>query len=186
MSRIHEYNMGTSVCSDTCWKNAKDSYNKQMENYNLFYNDTSEVEKPTGTFPEFALEHTNLRGRSGFGLTDDYLVDNYSALRNDPKSLTHDKCQTQIFERIFTACPLLKGSTGDIEKELDILSGNDTNMYKCKKNIMEKQLNNTYPLLDCLKEFQKPENIVPEWTNGGEDTRSYINRVNFNKKCFNK
>jgi len=179
--------MDTNIASDTCWKDSKEHNNKEIYDYSM-YNEYS-VYSPENTIcslPEMSYDHTNLRGRCGFGLADNNLVDNYSALRNDPKSLTHDKCQTQIFERIFTACPLLKGSTGDIEKELDILSGNDTNQYKCKKNIMEKQLNNTYPLLDCLKEFQKPENIVPEWTNGGEDTRSYINRVNFNKNCFNK
>ena len=34
-----------------------------------------------------------------------------------------------------------------------------------------------------MKDIQDPDNIVPSWTNGGEDTRSYINRMDFNKKC---
>ena len=48
---------------------------------------------------------------------------------------------------------------------------------------MEKELNYAYPLVDCLKDLQNPDHIVPEWTNGGEDTRSYKNRAEFNKRC---
>ena len=46
---------------------------------------------------------------------------------------------------------------------------------------MERQINQPIPLVDCLKDIQNPEHIVPIWINGGEDTRSYINRLNFNK-----
>ena len=42
---------------------------------------------------------------------------------------------------------------------------------------------NFMPLLDCVKDVQDPDNIVPKWVNGGEDTRSYINRAEFNKHC---
>jgi hypothetical protein len=35
-----------------------------------------------------------------------------------------------------------------------------------------------------LENIQNPDNIVPLWVNGGEDTRSYINRFNFNKNNF--
>ena len=48
---------------------------------------------------------------------------------------------------------------------------------------MEEEMNNMMPLLDCVKDVQNPENIVPIWVNGGEDTRSYINRAEFNKNC---
>ena len=47
---------------------------------------------------------------------------------------------------------------------------------------MEKDQRIGYPLIDFMKEIQKPENIVPQWTNGGEDTRSYKNRAEFNKR----
>ena len=48
---------------------------------------------------------------------------------------------------------------------------NDTNQNKCKKNIMENELRIGFPLVDCLKDLQNPDNIVPAWTNGGDDTR---------------
>ena len=184
MSKVIEYNMGTSVCSDTCWKNAKENNNKEIEDYTLYDKYSHyKSESKLGSLPDFALQHPNLRGRPGYGLADEYLIDNYSALRNDPNSLTHDKCSNQLFERVFQAPPLLKGAEGNIEKELDILSGSDTNPFKCKKTIMEKEGRIGYPLIDCLKDLQNPDNIVPEWTNGGEDTRSYKNRAEFNKRC---
>ena len=51
---------------------------------------------------------------------------------------------------------------------------------------MEVQLKHPIPLVDCMKDIQNPDNIVPIWVNGGEDTRSYINRMNFNKDFCNK
>lgn len=184
MSEVIQYNKDTNISSDTCWKNAKDTNNTDISNYTL-YDKFSEYKSDSkmGSLPEISLEHPNLRGRPGYGLSDQHLIDNYSALRNDPKSLTHDKCNTQLFSRVFQAPPLLKGAEGDIEKELDLLSGSDTNPNKCKKTIMEKNQRIGYPLLEFIKEVQKPENIVPVWTNGGEDTRSYKNRAEFNKRC---
>jgi len=44
-------------------------------------------------------------------------------------------------------------------------------------------MSNFIPLLDCVKDIQHPDNIVPVWVNGGEDTRSYVNRSEFNKLC---
>jgi hypothetical protein len=78
---------------------------------------------------------------------------------------------------------MIKGSQGDINKELDIISGTNTDPFNSKKTIMELQINKPAPLLDFMKEIQNPDHIVPTWVNGGEDTRSYINRLNFNKKC---
>jgi len=46
---------------------------------------------------------------------------------------------------------------------------------------MERQIKQPIPLVDCLKDIQNPDHIVPIWTNGGEDTRAYINRLNFNR-----
>ena len=51
---------------------------------------------------------------------------------------------------------------------------------------MEQELRIGYPLIDCLKDLQNPDNIVPSWENGGADTRSYKNRAEFNKIFNNK
>jgi len=183
----YKYYMDTNIASDTCWKDSKEHNNKEIYDYSM-YNEYS-VYSPENTIcslPEMSYDHTNLRGRCGFGLVDNNLVDNYSALRNDPKSLTHDKCSIQLYERVFQAPPLLKVAEGYLEKELEVLSGNDTNHNKCRKSIMESEQRIGYPLIDCLKDIQNPDNIVPSWTNGGEDTRSYKNRAEFNKIFDNK
>tara|TARA_B000000437_G_scaffold219162_1_gene200154 strand:- start:2743 stop:3312 length:570 start_codon:yes stop_codon:yes gene_type:complete len=178
-----KYDLNTNIASDTCWKNAKETNNKEINDYTL-YDKYAEYKSDNnyGSMPDFRLNHPNLRGRVGYGLSDDYLIDNYSALRNDPNSLTHDKCASQLFARVFQAPPLLKGAEGNVEKELDLLSGNDTNVYKSKKTVMEKEKRIGYPLVDSLQDIQNPDNIVPQWTNGGEDTRSYKNRSEFNKR----
>jgi hypothetical protein len=173
----------TDFCSDTCWQVSKDVHNKEIENYWIYPTNFVECKSPNVRMPDFSLNHINLRGRPGYGLSDDCLIDKYSSLRNDPSSMTHDKCHVQLFERIFAGGPRLKSSTGDLDKELDVLSGSDTNPFKCKKTIMELQTYKFIPLLDCLKDVQSPEHIVPNWVNGGEDTRSYINRAEFNKNC---
>jgi|TARA_B110001450_G_scaffold211555_1_gene203184 hypothetical protein len=182
VKEAYTYNMDTNIASDTCWKNARENNNNEIYDYSIYNEYSVYSSKDTiCSLPEISLEHANLRGRCGFGLSDNKLIDNYSSLRNDPNSLTHDKCSVQLYERVFQAPPLLKGAEGDLEKELDLLSGNDTNLNKCKKNIMENEQRIGYPLIECLKDIQHPDNIVPNWTNGGDDTRSHKNRAEFNK-----
>jgi len=177
------FNTQNSVCSDDCWRSAKDNYNNEISNYHTFDNNFTECNSPNVRMPLFYLEHENLRGRPGYGLSDSCLIDQYNSLVKNDDLITHDKCKLQVFERLFTACPSIKSSLGDINKELDVISGSDTNPFKCKKTLMEQQLYKFIPLIDCVKEVQNPDNIVPEGIRGGEDTRSYINRLNFNKKC---
>jgi len=190
------YNANVAVNSDACWMNAKDMNNDSMGKYALYYNDTAQEKKPSGSLPNMSLEHVNLRGRPGYGLSDDYLIDTYSALRNNPDAMTRDRCPIQLVTRTFAGGPRLTGKTGDINKELDVLSGSDTRImpvmsnadettntqpFRCNKTIMEQTTNKFMPLLDCIKEVQNPQNIVPSWTRGGDDTRSYINKVKFSK-----
>lgn len=182
------YNANVAVNSDDCWKQAKDVHNTQMEKYALYYNDTAKENKNTGSLPSFSTDHINLRGRPGYGLSDDYLIDTYSALRIDPNSMTRDRCPVQLETRMFTGGPRLTGQSGNINKELDILSGSNSKFVgninsnqKCSKTIMEESMNNFMPLLDSIKEVQNPDNIIQSWIRGGEDTRSYINKVKFSR-----
>lgn len=174
------YDKQANISTDACWNNAKDTHNNQMYHYVLY--DKSNNEESLNSANNCMLDHPNLRGRLGYGLSDRNNIDKYSSLRNDPESYTTDKCPIQLYERIFAGGPRLKGTT-DISKELDILSGSSTNTYSCKKTIMEQSMNNMIPMLDIIKDIQDPDNIIPKWVNGGEDTRSYINRANYKKKC---
>lgn len=177
------FDSATSICTDTCWKNAKELHNNQIADYNLYQNNFVNCEYPNVRMTDMYLNHPNLRGRPGVGLSDDCLIDNYSSLRNDPASLTHDRCKIQLFNRIFTGGPNLRCGNKNPAAELELLEGTDTNPFRCKKAIMEEEMNNFIPLLDCMKDIQDPKHIIPVWTNGGEDTRSYVNRAEFNKHC---
>jgi len=180
MSKI--FDTQNSVCSDECWKKAKDNYNDEISGYYTYNNNFVKCEEPNVRMPSSYLEHENLRGRPGYGLSDPCLIDIYNNLVKNNELMTHDRCKIQIYERLFSACPSFKNTGGDINKELDIIAGTDTNPYRCKKTIMEQSTYKFIPMIDCVKEVQNPDHIVPNWIRGGEDTRSYINRVNFNKK----
>ena len=179
----NKFDSSTRLCTDTCWKVAKDLHNKKIEGYNIFPNNPVDCTSPYVRMTDMYLDHPNLRGRPGYGLSDDCLIDSYSKLRNDPLSMTHDKCRMQLLTRIFTSGPNLRCGKTNIGSELQLIQGDNTNNVQCRKSIMEEEMNNFMPLLDCVKDIQDPDNIVPKWVNGGEDTRSYINRAEFNKHC---
>jgi hypothetical protein len=182
-----------NICSDSCWEEAKNYGNNKINSYYTYSTQLIDCETPNVRMPEFIYDHVNLRGRPGYGVADACLIDNYSKMINNVDGVTRDRCKLQLFKRLFNAPPLFKGQCGDINVELEILSGNDSgfigssggtsvnNSYGCKKTIMEQQIRHPIPLIDCMKDIQNPEHIVPIWTNGGEDTRSYINRLNFNR-----
>jgi len=174
-----------NICADVCWADYKNHGNEKIVNYNTYeqYSQLIPCESPNVRVPAFMLDHPNLRGRAGYGVSDGCLIDTYNTLVKNDEMMTRDKCKIQLFSRIFTGVPQLKGCGGDITRELDLLSGTDTGSSTgvCKKSLMELQIKYPIPLVDCMKDIQNPDNIVPIWVNGGEDTRSYINRMNFNK-----
>jgi hypothetical protein len=180
------FTWNNNVCSDDCWKKAKDHNNTQINNYMLFDTNFVECKAPNVQMPTFYFDHVNLRGRSGYGLSDDCLIDNYSKLRNDTSASTRTRCPVQLLERTFQSPPSLLRGKGDISKELDVLSGSDTNYLQadasCKKSIMEKQTYHNIPLLDVMSDIQNPNNIVMDKPIG-DDTRSYINRQKFVNNC---
>jgi hypothetical protein len=203
MKQDNIYNADAQLNSDTCWMNAKDNNNSQLNKYSMYYNDNSRVDKEHGTLPNVAYDHVNLNGRPGYGVSDDYLVDVYSSLRNNKEGMTRDRCPIQLTTRTFAGGPKLQGKSRDIDKELDFLSGSDSRTIhdkflnvldsdedkeaklnqNCNKLIMETTTNKFMPMLDCIKDIQDPNNIVPSWTRGGDDTRAYVNKVKFDK-CY--
>jgi hypothetical protein len=188
------YDKQNNICSDTCWQEYKNYQNDKISSYNTYEKSAQliDCESPNVRVPSFMLDHPNLRGRAGFGVADPCLVDIYNNLIKNDGLMTRDKCRVQLTQRIFTSAPQLKGCNGDINKELDVLSGSDSSSSgsglaggaSCKKTIMEYQFKFPVPLVDAMKDIQNPDNIVPTWTNGGEDTRSYANRQSFNKNNF--
>jgi hypothetical protein len=167
---------------------AKDTQNEQIANYDLYQYLPTECDGVHARFPSMAYDHVNLIGRAGYGVADSCVIDNYSALRNDPAQMTRDRCRTQLFTRIFHGVPNLACGVSDPDKEMPIMQGVGTNIYEgvnypCKKTLMEKQLYNFDPLLDCVKSVQDPKYVVENWTRGGTDTRNYMLRQEFLKEC---
>jgi hypothetical protein len=179
------YNTNTTLNNDSCWLNAKDSVNTEIEKYALYNNENAKENKSFGSLPTFSIDHINLRGRPGYGLSDDYLVDVYSLLRNDEGSMTRDRCPTQLNTRIFKGGPKLRGQSGNIDRELDILSGSDSRMLPSSvcsnKALMENTTYKLPPLLDYIKEVQNPTNIIQPGVRGGDDTRSYLNKIKYSR-----
>ncbi len=175
-----------NICSDSCWMDYKNYENNKILDYSIFEPAVQLIpcESPNVRIPTFMLDHPNLRGRPGYGLTDSCLIDTYNNIIINDEKLTRDRCRIQLNKRLFTGIPQLKGCEPNPEKELEILTGDDStySISGCKKRLMELQLKHPIPLVDCMKDIQNPDNIVPIWINGGEDTRSYINRTNFNRE----
>jgi hypothetical protein len=178
----------TILSSDNCWNDAVNHHNTEINKYQLYNpNDRLECKDPNVKMPDWYLNHVSMSGRPGYGVSEDCLIDNDSSLRIN--GLSRDKCSTQLFERTFQAVPYLLRGTGDIEKELEILSGNNSGHMnsQCKGSLGEKQTYHPIPLIPCLeKTIQDPKYIVPDGPQAGEDTRSYINRKHFLEKCGNQ
>jgi len=176
------------ICSDSCANEARDTQNNGIVNYQLYNDLKVNCDGVHARFPEFAYDHVNLSGRTGFGLAEDCTVDNYSVLRNDPSQLTRDRCHIQLFSRIFQGCPNLKPGVADPDQEMPILQGTSSStlegsVYPCKKVITELQTKQFDPLVECAQEVQKPEHIVEPWIRGGDDTRSYVRRQELLSSC---
>lgn len=174
--------------TDCCAKEARDQGNEEIFGYSTYQYLPVACKDPNIRSPEFMYDHVNLRGRPGYGLADSCLVDRYSGMRNDPSQLTRDRCRQQLFSRIFQGCPNLKPGVPNPDAEMPIQQGtNSANLegvtIPCKKAIMELTTNKFMPMLDCVKEVQKPEHIVEDWTRGGTDTRNYMLRQQMLAEC---
>jgi hypothetical protein len=184
------FNDSHRLCTDDCAQEAKDIQNEGIFGYETYRYFPIECDKELGSYPAFSFDHVNLRGRTGYGLSDGCTIDNSSELRNDPKQLTRDRCRIQLFSRIFQGCPNLRSGIVDPEQEMPIIQGTgsrdfDGFMFPCKKSITELQVNQPTPMLDCVKEIQNPQHIVEPWVRGGDPTRDFVRRQEFLQKCGN-
>lgn len=174
--------------NDTCWREAKDLHNRQIDDYRHYNTNFVQCKDPNIRIPTFHYDHVNLRGRPGYGVSDDCLIDNDSILRNDQSRMTRDKCSIQLIHRTFTGGPNLRPGAGDPEKELDILHGSNSmdvtavNQQVCnKKQLSEEQTYKFIPMLDCIQDIQHHE--YESWARGGEATRDFVNKKKFLETC---
>jgi hypothetical protein len=176
------------LCSDDCAKEARDLQNENAHGYRLYQHLPVDCDGKNARFPTFTYDHVNLRGRAGFGQAEGCVVDNFSALRNDPEQLTRDRCKVQLFSRIFQGGPNLKPGVANPDVEMPIKQGTGSStlegvQYPCKRQIMEQTTNQFMPMLDCIRDVQSAQHTVEPWVRGGDDTRSFVKRQEFLAKC---
>ena len=171
--------------TDCCAREAKDAQNEQMANWRLYQNFYVPCETPKMRSPEFQYDHTNLRASIGYGVSDGCEIDQDSRLRNNPEGMTRDKCRIQLYQRIFQGCPNLKPTVSDYGEELSMIEGSSSSCIDGlgKKQIMELDTSHRTPYVDCMKDVQSAEHIVPTWTRGGDPTRDFVRRKEFMNRC---
>jgi len=181
--------------NDKCTIEQRDRYNVGIKDYtmkNYAYNWPVKCNTPDQRMASFAYDHPNLHPRIGVGLSDDCLIDQYSALRNDPDQMTKDRCRIQLYERVFQGVPNLRPGRVDPAEEMPILQGVDNSVYEgsilpCKKTLMEYSLKEFDRLLPCVKEVQNPEHVVEPWIRGGIPTKDYERRQEFlRNNCYHQ
>lgn len=195
---VEIYNMSTplfldenTLRNDECALEMRDKQNIGIAKYsieNYAYNWPVDCKSPDMRMAPFVYDHPNLHPKIGVGLSDDCLIDQYSSLRNDPASLTKDRCKIQLYERVFQGVPNLKPGRVDPGQEMPLQQGVNNSVYEgsvlpCKKTIMEYTYKEFDPLLPCVKEVQNPEHIVEQWVRGGIPTKDYERRQEFLKNC---
>ncbi len=71
MSKSTYFDNQNNMCSDSCWMEYKNYGNNKILNYST-YEQASQLMPCVGSnarIPEFMLDHPNLRGRPGYGLS---------------------------------------------------------------------------------------------------------------------
>lgn len=174
------------VGDDSCAIETEIQQNDKISNYMLFNNalgvsECDNLSKKTenmNKLREFATEN-NLRIRDGYGVINPCNIDEDSSMRID-RDLIRDKSRTQMFSRTFQAVPNLSRGNVNIDNESKIQQGNNTwNLLNCD----EKQQDNFIPMIPCLaNNIQNPNNIIQNWTRGGETTRDTIKQQEFLEK----
>jgi hypothetical protein len=141
-----------------------------------FYNACEGREK----LREFSSDN-HLVYMDGFGSAKDCTVVDDSKIRYGWE-MTNKRGNQQLPKRVFTAIPDLGRGSFNPQLEDTVKQGEDTNTRKTCDNLSEASLlkYTMTPLLDCIRgTIQDPDNIVPSWTWGGENTRDTVNQKAF-------
>jgi hypothetical protein len=178
-------NFSARLNDDVCALKNKNLINSSINDndlYNYYFNKNCDCP----VLDEIAMEN-NFTVREGYGYTSGCTVDKDSELRLNSR-VTHDRSRQQLCSRTYGGVPNLNkgGLIPNIETRLK--NADDTSDIRNLDKIMEKSFVplSFVPMIDCLsKTIQNPENIIPEWRWGGNDTRQdmvsneYLTRCGF-------
>lgn len=166
--------------ADNCAIDAKNSYNRKIEEYLLFNTqraNTLECSEEMKRLEEFATNN-HMVMRDGYGFTNSCHVDNDSKIRI--RDNYNDRSKVQMFTRTFQAVPDLSRGDVNVENESKLQQGEITSDdFECRAQPFDVFV----PMITCLREnIQNPKNIIPEWQWGGETTRDTIKQKEFLEK----
>ena len=105
------YNKNCDIYNDSCWMESKDIKNKNIDEYMHYNTNFIECKDPNVRIPTYYTDHVNLRPAPHPNVAnhpDSCLIDHKSQLRNDKTRQTHDRCNIQLFHRMFQAYPNLR------------------------------------------------------------------------------
>ena len=169
----NEHRLGSDRCAKDARERQNDMYNDYL-NYNYF-NECKDREK----LKEFASDN-HLVYQDGYGSVSKCTVKDDSDVRYGWE-WTNMRGTQQLNKRVFTAVPNLGRGVFDAGVEGPIRPGEDTNTQKSCDPLSESSVLRYVmtPMLPCVREVQNPDNIVPSWTWGGENTRDTVNQEAF-------
>ena len=183
-----EYNIQnlTKLQEDKCYKNYKNTVNKNINTHVLRNLKDCECEAPATQ--EISLQHPGTFYRDGHGWTSNNgcNIDNDSQLRNS-HNLTNMRKINQLYTRPYLTVPYMGRGEGDISKENILRSYISDNERRPCNVLSGKYINNSIPLISHIKNnIQNPKNIIPEdtdknWVRGGIPSRDLIREKNYFK-----
>jgi len=113
-------------------------------------------------------------------------IDTDSKLRG---SLTDPKLKHQLLTRPYRGSYMGAGqrSLDDMNTESELIYGLDTRSASRKAcDVLSGVTINRFEYLPTHGNPQRVEHIIPQWVRGGDNTRDYVRRVNYEKRCKNK
>ena len=101
-------------------------------------------------------------------------------------NLTNYRYKNQLFARPYLGAFMGAGQRG-MEKDLEsqLIYGSDTRIKKAMNTLSEASIDR----FESLPEYGNPQrvqHVVEPWIRGGDATRDYVRRINYEKHCQNK
>ena len=173
----------THIQDDTCYRNARDTMNKNINEYELFYMYSNPQGCTNGKAPDLMYQYSNLHSHIGYG-PDSCAIDADSKLR---AGLTHSRCKQELFTRLFLAVPnLLRGEPNPVEeRKLFNHNSDPPGDPRQRGKVFENaaQFNFT-PLIPSVKQaIERDQGTVLPWPRGGADTREWVYDIEYLNKC---
>lgn len=179
-------NQQTSLRNDSCFINASNQSNVDINNYQLgpcpHSNQSSYVK---------SMNQKGMCASRQFDNTGKYINESSSFVNGTFGNIltgTKKKCDKKLKQRSIITVPFMGAGESKIlfpDIYSKLISGQTTRDHKSCNNSKQKRINRFIPMVPCLKQnIQNTQHIIPEyWVRGGMDTRNIIRNINYYKEC---